>query len=434
MNTAPAMQPSHSVSIQDPVGASPVVDPRNGFVYLTGNNGVLNQFQPDLTQRLRDHRHRVPANWVGSTPAVDAAGNIYATFGDPGTPYMNTTLVSYTPLLNKRWAYAPPPKALIGTTEEIQGFLLGSPKIWSQGGTTLIFLVVCYGSSAERDSYVLVLDDSGAQQAPFASIAHLVFVDLHGGGGSKRGAQKMRRASQDRGSVGSGTMGTSDSGSVTISDVPLENSAMPDPSPCIYQDGEGPTRPVVVATDGVEWIAALRYIPGAELTSIWGPGGDYYGYNIGIGSITSSPAVFLNGWLAFGAYDRYVDLVDDPANGGWDDVGGRHKGKLVDIGSRVSATPASFLRQMYVVERAGGLSMFDSNGLLVKSVNLGFPGGESVASPLVSGSFVHVAAADGIYTFDLLLNKQVAHFAVDSHDGMGVSSLAAGPDGTLYEC
>lgn len=94
----------------------------------------------------------------------------------------------------------------------------------------------------------------------------------------------------------------------------------------------------------------------------------------------------------------------------------------------IAATPASFVRQFYVVDRSARLHMVDSNGVLVKSVVLG---GESVASPLVTGTHVHVAAADGVHTFDFFL-EPIAHFVVDPTQVMGVSSLAVGSDGTMY--
>jgi hypothetical protein len=126
--------------------------------------------------------------------------------------------------------------------------------------------------------------------------------------------------------------------------------------------------------------------------------------------------------LAFGTHIRRMVILD-PATGFVSPA------PPLKLGGVISGTPASFLRQFYVMDGSGHLNLVDSNGILVKSVALG---GESIAS-LVTGTHVYVAAADGVHTFDFFL-EEVAHFVVEPLQGMGVSSFAVGADGTVYAC
>lgn len=413
VRTAPAVQPSHSIPIQKRAHSSPVVDPRDGCICLAGTDGTIDKFRPDLTKKPTNGLFAVLPHWVGSTPAVDSAGKLYANFGDPTTPYRNSALVcySYSPVGGLRWKYEPPTMAF--GSESRHGFLLGSPKVWSSGGQTLVFTVVCYGAHY-RTSYLVVFDQRGTKLAE-AKIADGVFVDLHGSG---LRTPKEPRSPSHGGHVGTGT---AHSGGATISGIPLPDDAYtPEPSPCVFQDSEGPDRPLIVVTDGVAWIAGFRYSATAGLEGLWGAGEAYF-TDGGLSEYTSSPAAFLNGLVAVGTAYGTV-FLKDPATG--EDL------FQPDVGGSVNASPASFLRQIYVVERSGRLSMIDANGRVKKSVLIG----DSMASVLVSGSYVHVAASDGISTYDFLLEEEVAKFKVDPNDGMGVSSMAVSPDGTLYAC
>src|SRR5262245_47866700 len=159
VRTAPAVQPSRSAGIWI-AGSSPIVDPQNGSIYVAGNGGLLSAFRPDLTSLWEFHA--AGPNWIGSTPAQDAAGRIYAIFENPGASVRTNKLVCLTRSGAPLWQYAPPPQKYPGTTSpEYPSFLFGPPKVWSRGTQTLVFVVFCYFVRGSRVNYLLALNERG---------------------------------------------------------------------------------------------------------------------------------------------------------------------------------------------------------------------------------------------------------------------------------
>lgn len=465
VRTAPAEQPSHTRNVTNFAGSSPVIDPIDGQVWLAGSDGVLHRFNADLellSSAVVNQHYR-----KGSTPAIDAAGRVYVIFEALDSPEDKNRLFCFSRDGVPLWNYAPPPQRYPGTTgPEVPAFLFGTPKVWSRGDKTLVFVIFSYFHNGNRPNYLLALDERGIPLG-LVLFQETPWLDAGGGGGFRTvpgddsgrppgvlvdPAEAAARAADSPSVIAVdpfiGTFETAHAPHDPVSPhaprsplpdavlpaaelepIPLPaNIRIPEPAPCIFEDDQGPDRPVIVVSDGHSFLGAYRWQDRVGFTKVWG---NLYkelwlaeGREPDFMNQFSTPALAPNGWLMLGLHVRAVATID-PASGEMQlPRPDRPKGAVV-------ATPASFLRQIYVVDRSARVTMYDTNNDFVTDYLMA---GESIASPVVSGSYVHVAAVDGIYTLDLLLEGLVAKFDIGITKGMGVSSMAVGANGTLYAC
>jgi hypothetical protein len=276
--TAPAVQPSGVVGVGSTGGSSPIVDPLDGTIYVANTSGTLVSVGPDLTVRLRSHGVRSATGC--STPAQDAAGRIYVIFESTDHPPSRNVLVCFSRSGSVLWKYDPPPQIYPGTSgPEYPAFLFGTPKVWSRGDRTLVFVIISYlndvefpvecGKQKNRTNYLLALDERGIPQG-LLFFHETPFVCLHGGGGSFRPAPpdqaqppayELPSTPRER-AVPFGVrfdFAGSKLGNLRASAAPLGNNIrLPEPAPCIFQDSLGVDRPVIVVCDGHTWLGAFR--------------------------------------------------------------------------------------------------------------------------------------------------------------------------------
>jgi hypothetical protein len=265
---APAVAPSRSAGIDSPAGSSPIVDPVDGSIYVAGN-GVLQSFRPDLTSQWRSH---VQPRASGTTPAQDDAGRIYVIFGNQLVCFSRTGVV--------QWKYEPPPQIAPGTTgPEHPAFLFGTPKVWSRGNSTLVFVIFSYfdfpRSGGSRTNYLLAPDERGIPVG-LLLFCQTPFIEVSGGGGTRLAASPIltpagvtvtRAASPILPATELGATFHTATGPAAGHGGPLvhgevvfsaelkrlslgPNAHPPQPAPCIFQDAQGPDQPIIVVSDG----------------------------------------------------------------------------------------------------------------------------------------------------------------------------------------
>jgi len=387
--------------------SSAVVDPTLKAIYLCDTTGHLWRFDDGGGHGTAHWSRTVAENAYGFTPAVDRAGRIYAIFKWGQFPDWHGVLVCFTPDGVEQWRYEPPPF----TSANLPSFLGGGPKIWQQPDGTLRIFFILFWLDYNNDLYhslVVVVNEQGIPQST-AELGSALIFDAHGGGGFRlRPPSRNPLAGTSAGDEGPQIAGVAPSGGSDFVGLPPE-TILPWGGSAVFDDGPL-DQPVVVATDGAGNIGAWRWKDLAGFLPLWLKHYDDGG--------TSPPAVLPNGLLAVGGADSVVRLLD-PMSG--DEF---HPWPKLD--GRVWAPPASFMRQLYVGSMGGDFAMIDSNGTVVRKANLG---GACATPAIVTGSSVFVYSANGLYGFDLFLNKIAEiHFLGD----MGQSSPAIGQDGTIY--
>jgi hypothetical protein len=393
-------------------GSSPIVDPFDGSVYITDSIGTLRKFLPG--GGAASWSLTVQENAFGRTPAIDSRGRIYSLFRW-GTAYdasdWSAVLVCHDRDGHELWRYQPPRFH----DEQFPSILEGCPKVYEMpdGHVFIFFLIrwIDYNGEVYHNLLALVNEQGIPQSTADFGITPLFGV-AHGGGGfsaRRQTVSRMRPSGLTRPPTG-GLISTAD--------------AAPLPENTIYLNGwiavfdNGPLdQPVIVATDGYSQIAAWRWQGFAGLVPLWQR--DYAG-DLGDTPGLSGPAVYPNGLLAVASHST-VRLLDPLSGVEWK--------PWPNIGGAIQSAPASFLRQMYVGTADGNVAMIDSNGAVVKVVNVG---AQIVTPSLVTASNVFIMGAHHLFAFDLFLGNMISREFLSPDDNTGQSGLAIGPDGTMY--
>ena len=381
-------------------GGSPVIDPFDDSIYLTDAVGQVSKYRALNGEPLWTRLAGNSVQW-GSTPAIDNAGRVYAVFSN----LLDSLLVCHDRDGNELWRYTIPGPS----DEEHRALLWGSPKVWNQSdGGALVFLILSYLNFPLNYQWNLLIAFNHLGMALANVWFSTTFIfHAHGGGGFARRLPALP-ATHVRLAADSGIAPVASGGSDVVH---LPDHRLWEPT-CAIIDGPARDAPTVIATDGAATVAAFRWGSPGGLTQLWLKNPSRDGF-----PMLTPPAVFANGLLAIGCSDEELKLID-PATGAdlkpWP-----------DLGAPIWGTPASFLRQIYATTIDGDVAMIDSNGVLKKKVNVG---GQIKSSPLVTATHVYVSAANGIYAFDLFLNKLHTYASQPA----GVSSFAVGADGSTY--
>lgn len=378
-HTAPPLNPVWRRELELITASSPVVD-ADGFVYLGSADGTLLRVSVDgSTVDRHNYGQRIHA-----PVAVAADGSVYFIMqdrrdGSEESLPLRSTLVKADQTLQPEWD-APLPDGFVAT---------GAPKLWEHADTVDVFVHVADGFKSE----LLVYSTSG---------------ELHARSGVARCTRPV---------VGEGPFSAIGDFLDWLADIMWLDAPppagvrfpVPSPTPAIvdYPGQVPPGRVLAVTVDNLCSIRAFEY-DGETLRELWARG-----YELDL--LHSSPAVIAGGLLVIGDAEGTV-LALDVITG--------TKLWQYDAGESVLATPASFVRPIFVVSKNHFHSL-ELNGTLREKREITYV---SAASPAVSGDFVHVSASHELVSFSIASLDEVT-----DHDFRGgLLTPAIGPDGTLY--
>lgn len=320
-----------------------------------------------------------------SAPAVGQDGNIYfisIMYGE-GEGEFTSKLYSVDPNRNRRWVYQ----------FKAGNFTTASPKTWGTAEGVVVFVYV-------TDS-VLVIDSNG-QLVEERNLTPYGTNTWCGNGPDIVGFLE-------------------DFWTYLLPPwVEFDKSGIPDkylsfliePTIAIVDiETEEILHPVIVAA-GKQALVAFQW-DGQSLIDFW----SYeYGEDCGPEDTKhmTSPAVFANGLLIVGTKDKHV-LAFDIQNGEllWE----------FSTAEAVIASPVSVGSGIYIVS-TDHIYLLDGNGNLLREAPLL---GQTLASPALSSTYIHVNSMNGLKTFTLDLNL-LSTLA----DIGGSSSPAIAADGSLY--
>lgn len=379
-------------------GTSPVVA-SDGTIYVGNERGVLIAVNPDGTTKWRRELQR---GWKCSTPSISDNGNIYINCnfrgyvtdhrqGEPKRYFVQQSKIfSLNPEGGIRWSYTPPTVTLDNKYRS-PFFFTSVPKVLNDNGATYILLVEAYwDDNLMQRNFLIALNDQG-ELVDARYLSEAAFGEITGGGGFRSGG----------GEIGSKPLPShayKPENSIGIVNFPL---------------GEF-TQPIIIVSDMSHTITAFEWRNQGLSTQLWSRGGsrtifDYY---------QTSPSIHYGGLVIFGRSDGRMVFLDP-----W--TGEELNKPWPKLGSGVYSTPASFLRQIYLITHEGEFVALDSDGSVWKKLQLG---AESMSSVAYSANHLYVNAADGIYTMSFEGEKE----AFFPFTGGGNSSPAISNKGRVY--
>lgn len=374
-----------------PVAYSSPVIAEDGTIYVGNTDGELVAVNPDGTIRWK----RFFPGAIISSPAVGDDGNIYVISTQKiDEKRFDSTLRSLEPDGDLRWSFVFPGNQ----------FVTSSPKTLGSAQDLYVFVYL--------PGELFILDDAG-------EVVHQESMVNYGqhticGSGVNFGdiIDSLLDFFSKAFDCWSFSLPPCKFDPRGVGPAPLyESFGWLDPTVAVVAPRD--TGQPIVVVIGPFAIVAFRWSPPA-LSHLWS---EEYGVDCSDDDYKdlSSPAVFANGLLVVGRRDRHV-LAYDVQTGArmWD----------YDAKEAVTATPASFGRQVYVVVNSR-LDVLDSDGDLLHQYTMA---GQSVASPALSADLAYVNATDGLYTFTFDLESFFRNGQVKG----GLSSPAIAKDGTVY--
>lgn len=395
VQTSPAETPAWSLELDFINGTCPVIG-ADGTIYVANTRGTLYAISPSGVLLWKKELRR---GWACSTPTVDSNGNIYVhcTFRGYSTDHrgdkppqrrfiQQSQVFCCSSSGGIRWTYTPPTITL-PNGDRSSFFFTSTPKIWEQNGETHIFLVESYWTdNLIQRNFLIALNDSG-QLVDARFLSEAAFGEITGGGGF---------------SLKSGSVGP----------IPLPSGSFK-PENAIGILNFSDQAPIIIVNDVADAITAIEWRGNWFSTILWKkpPSSTIFKYFV------TSPSIHYAGIVIFGRSDGKIFLLDP-----WTGIE-LHKPLSLDSG--IYSTPASFLRQFYLITHDGDFVTFDSDGTLLTKTPVG---AESYSSPAFSASHLFVIAANGIYTFNFA-GEKLAFF---KFNGGGNSSPAIDANGFVY--
>jgi outer membrane protein assembly factor BamB len=406
IGTSPAKTPQWTLDIGYTHGNSPVIGP-DDTIYVGNSIGELFAINSNGTIRWR---REIARGWDIDTVAVDSEGRIYAACTWKGIErdhrgsretirfVWKSKLICLSSIGQILWNYEPG-QVPLPDGQMAHLFFTSVPKIWENKGEVRVFLIVAFWNTYNQlqQNYLVVINGNGDHEAT-RYLSKATFVQLSGGGGSRKRIPLGILASGAE--IGSAPL---------PANAPLPNSAI-----AIVDFGDYKETPLIIASDDADAVTAFRWQDNTLASNIWSrPGSDTtFKY------LFNSPAVFYTGVLLLGRSDGQIMLLDTL-------TGNELYQPWPRLDSAILSTPASFLRQIYLITQNGEFVALDSDGTVWKKTKLE---AQSASSPAMSASFLYVNAANGIYTLTLDL-EQIAYY---EFEGGGTSSPAIGHNGTVY--
>ncbi|UCE53346.1 MAG: PQQ-binding-like beta-propeller repeat protein [Desulfobacterales bacterium] len=331
------------------------------------------------------------ASRIVSSPAVSEKGDIYIiTNREMSSGGVQSALQKVDQFSNPKWSYTFPDN----------GFTSGSPKVFTSGDQTFIFVYVLVGARGEPQAELFVLRDD-QNQAELLDRQRLgeCRYDITGSGPGLDEIFDILDATWD--------LIANFPVEFNVSGIPLPDTFV-DPTPAIATDRE---RLLIAIADNLCSLGAYEW-DGMKLSAIWGEAHDFKKH--------SSTALLPNELMVFGRNDGMV-LAYDARTGVkmWE----------YDAGEPVLATPAASPtgQFVFVVSKSHIHVVRASDGTIIHDSKLELLG-QTHASPAATANRVYVSTGEMLtLSYDLKTRGHDTNF-----HGNGLSSVAVSSNGDVY--
>ena len=405
VNTPNTLRPLWSIDLEPIIHSSPVLDAQ-GNIYIGATNGRLLKIDPDGVPLCSSNHVN---ETIIASPSVGEDGDIYFITNKPlGGNRFISTLRSMDDNCDPRWSYE-----FEDARDGYPSHTTASPKTLRITGTQYVVVPISPSKVCETGNCNDV-EDGLSELFIFHGVTGLLQRRKTIGGCITFGdpGSPIARFDDDVWDTI-----TNFPGLVADTQSPLyKNYGWIDPTiavvdySSVVEQSNQPFLTVVNQCLGLrltnfKWNSASI----ATVTREWTYEDSSRRYNY------SSPAVFTNGLIVLGRADGLVQAFD---------IFSGDRTWTYDAKEAVMATPSSLGRQI-IIASLTKLHLLDYNGDLIRTFDLD---GQTIASPSMSASHIHVSSSDALYklSLDLLDSSK------DTSNTGGLVTPAIGADGRVY--